>query len=46
MAEEIQTAELAKTQITNQGILANIGNSLEKIKNSQMNLLFKDQFLL
>ena len=32
MAEEIQTAELAKTQITNQGILANIGNSLEKIK--------------
>ena len=25
MAEEIQTAELAKTQITNQGILANIG---------------------
>ena len=32
MAEDIQTAELAKTQITNQGILANIGNSLEKIK--------------
>ena len=32
MAEDIQTAELAKTQITNQRILANIGNSLEKIK--------------
>jgi flagellar M-ring protein FliF len=32
MAEEIQTAEIAKTQITNQGMLANISNSLEKIK--------------
>ncbi len=32
MAEEIQTTELAKTQINNQGMLANIGNSLEKIK--------------
>ena len=32
MAEDIQTAEIAKTQITNQGFLANVGNSLEKIK--------------
>ena len=32
MAEDIQTAEIARTQITNQGFLANVGNSLEKIK--------------
>ena len=32
MAEDIQTAEIAKTQLTNQGLLANVGNSLEKIK--------------
>ena len=30
MAEDIQTAELAKTQITNQGILANIEIHLKK----------------
>ncbi len=32
MAEEIQTADIAKTNITNQGMLSNITNSLEKIK--------------
>ena len=32
MAEEIQTTEIAKTQISNQGMLSNISNSLEKIK--------------
>ena len=32
MAEEIQTTEIAKPQISNQGMLSNINNSLEKIK--------------
>ena len=32
MAEEIQTAELAKTSLSNQGMLSNLSNSLEKIK--------------
>ena len=32
MAEEIQTAEIAKTSISNQGMLSNISNSLERIK--------------
>ncbi len=32
MAEEIQTAEMAKTNLSNQGMLSNISNSLEKIK--------------
>ena len=33
MAEEIQnTTEITNTQISNQGMLSNISNSLEKIK--------------
>ena len=31
MAEDIQTAEIAKTQLINQRLLANVGNSLEKV---------------
>ena len=32
MAEEIQTTEVTKNSISNQGMLSNISNSLEKIK--------------
>ncbi len=32
MAEDIQTTEITNAQISNQGMLANISNSLEKIK--------------
>ena len=42
MAEEIQTTEVTKNLISNQGMLSNISNSLEKIKNFLMNLLSKD----
>ena len=46
MAEEIQTTEVTKNSISNQGMLSNISNSLEKIKNFLMNLLSKDLFQL
>ena len=32
MAEEIQTTEVTKNLVSNQGMLSNISNSLEKIK--------------
>ena len=32
MAEDIQTTEISNTQISNQGMLSNISNSLEKFK--------------
>ena len=47
MAEQTQTTELASKPSTNTGggLISNIGDTLEKLKDFLMNLLFKDQFL-